>query len=143
MDIAKLQNVAGRCSNFCTTTRAAIDWVRQNLKIAGTAAWETLKKTAFFVSCFFAKAAVYLYQGALLIKGAAVQGFSIVKSYVANHPREIKIAAVGAGIGIAFAALIYNLCSRSSSSDRPSATYQPIPPEETILPSHLAATGLA
>jgi|SRR5579872_3442253 len=122
MQTANIQNVAGSCSTLCSNGPTALNRIGQNLKMAGTAAWDTLKKAGVYVSQFFAKMGTYLYQGALIAKGAVMHGFSLAKNYVSNHPREMKIAAVSAGIGAAFAALIGYLCCRTSS--QPSAVYE-------------------
>ncbi len=132
MQTANIQNVAGSCSTSCSKAASTLNWVGQNLKVAGTSALDGLKKAAFYVSCFFAKMGKYLYQGALLVKGAVMHGLILVKSYVSHHPREIKIAAVAGGVGALLAALITYACTRSSSTGQPAAVYENIVINEKI-----------
>jgi len=146
MQIANIPNAAGCCSNLCSASARGINWVGQNLKTAGVAVWESLKKASTYVAGFFSMLGKYLYQGALLIKGAVVHGLHVLKSYVNHHPREIKIAAISVGIGMAIAALISHLCCRAAPVDQQISvtireqTLAASQPEEPINPSHLANT---
>jgi hypothetical protein len=101
MTVAKL-NPAGCCSAFVKTNTTVINQVKITVL-------DTLKKAAFFTTRFFMQAGHYLSQGAVVLKGAMVEGFKNMKTFTAQHPKELKIAAVVLGVGIALTALVSHL----------------------------------
>lgn len=110
MTVAKL-NPAGCCSTFATTSAKGLFWFTHQMK---TTVLDTLKKTAFFTGRFFMQLGNYLSQGAVLLKNAAVVGFQNMRVFTAQHPKELKIAAVVLGIGIALTALMSHLYHQAS-----------------------------
>lgn len=106
MTVAKLKP-AGCCSTFAATSAKGLFWFTHQMK---TTVLDTLKKAAFFSARFFMQLGHYLARGAVFLKDAAVVGFKNMKAFTAQHPKEVKIAAVALGVGVALTALISHLC---------------------------------
>ncbi len=106
MSVSKF-SPAGCCATFTAINAKNAVLFFQQAKVVLK---DTLQKTAFFTVRFFMQASHYLSRTAVLMKDAFAAGFKTVRTYTADHPKEVKIAAVALGVGIALSTLVSHLC---------------------------------